>query len=400
MSRARTTCTLAACIASAIAGCGRDGAAPPTAAQTGEPRVRVYLGRGDRVWVGAPAGVEVVDESGRRLMRDERSAGGEVRANAGNLTWNAADLKRPRIDVIPLGDVIEANGAAYRGRVRLILDAEGRIAIINELPIEQYLQGVLRGELPRRFEAAAQRAMAVAARTYALFQCGVMAEGSDYDLYAGERSQVYRGVAGEDRAALDAVRRTRGVVLTCEHSDKQRIFETLYSSTCGGATLSGRAFSGRAAVPPLAGSVRCPWCAAADSPFLSWPEVRVSRTVAWRRLSSAYPSLRGLERIERVEVAERNENGRPTLLRITGAEGRERTLRPERMRVAINEGGIRSNWFEVRVEGGDLVFADGRGFGHGVGLCQYGAEGMARGSKTAAEILAFYYPGSRMARAY
>ncbi len=399
MSLARTTCTLAACVASAIAGCGRDGPAPP-AAQPGEPSVRVYLGRADSVQIRSADGVEIVDDSGERLLRDDASAAGEVRPAGGNLTWKGADLKRQRVDLIPLGGVIQANGAAYRGRVRLILDAQGRIAIINELPIEQYLQGVLRGELPRRFDAAAQRAMAVAARTYALFQCGVMADGSDYDLYAGERSQVYRGVAGEDRDALDAVRRTRGVVLTCRHSDDQRIFETLYSSTCGGATLSARAFSGRPAVPPLSSSVRCPWCAAADSPYLAWPDVRVAMSVAWRRLSSAYPSLRGLERIEHIEVAERNENGRPTLLRITGAQGRERTLRPERMRVAINESGVRSNWFEARIDGGELVLSDGRGFGHGVGLCQYGAEGMARGAKTAAEILAFYYPGSRLARAY
>jgi stage II sporulation protein D len=373
---------------------------PGAPSAPGEPHVRVFLGRAERVRIASRRGVEVVDGSGERLLRDNASSAAEVSVAVDGLAWNGASLARTRIDVLPLGDIIEADGVAYRGRLRLILDAEGRIAIINELPIEQYLQGVLRGELPRRFGAPAQRAMVIAARTYALFQCGVMAEGSDYDLYAGERSQVYRGVAGEDRDALEAVRRTRGVVLTCEQSDQQRIFEALYSSTCGGATASAEAFSGRPAVGPLEGSVRCSYCAAADSPFLSWPDVRMAGAVVWRRLSAAYPSLRGLERIERIGVAERNEHGRPTLLRLSGAQGRERTLRPERLRVAVAEGRIRSSWFDVREAGDDFVFSDGHGFGHGVGLCQYGAEGMARTSKSAAEILAYYYPGSRLARAY
>lgn len=386
-------------------GCGNQAAqqsriAAPAANQ---PLVRVLLRNGHSpaaIQIRASAGLRVVDRDGTELASVHAQTTATVSAGPGGLRWNQTPLQRQRVELIPHGGEIELDAQAYRGNLRLIQTADDGVAVVNVLPIEDYLSGVLRGEMPRRFSSAAQRALVVAARTYALFQCAISPGEADFDLYAGERSQVYRGVAGEDAAARAAVQQTRGLVLTTTDQNR-RIFEALYSSTCGGATLSAAAFSGRRAVAPLRGGVICDGCATAGSPFLEWDrDVHLNKGEVRDALLRRFPALASLGELQRIEIAERGARNRPTLLRIVGEAAADRTIRPEALRVAIGGRRLRSSWFEVESDEEDFIFTAGRGYGHGAGLCQYGAQGMAHNGNGTLQILAHYYPASAVVKAY
>lgn len=389
----------------AVSGCWRDSAAgtsrvlPPAG-----PDLRVLLRRAcdpSSTVFGVDGAYRVTDARGAELSRSEAGAAA-VRLECGpdGVSWCGSPAAE-RLVVKPARDgALLLDGRRYRGEFTLVAAGDGRVSVINGLALEHYLAGVLRGEIPRRFQPASHDAIAIAARTYALFQLGALGDEADYHVLAGERSQVYVGVAGEDSAVLDALMRTCGVVLTAECEGQKRVFEAFYCSTCGGVTASASAFTGRPAVAPLRGGVICEFAAAGGSPFLRWPAVRLSRTELWTRLLNAYPSLAPLDGLARIEVAQRSSSDQPTLLRLVGTTGSERTLRPEELRTAVGERKLRSAWFDVSEDTDGFVFSNGRGYGHGVGLCQYGAEGMARAGRSAAEILRHYYPQSELVRAY
>jgi stage II sporulation protein D len=113
-----------------------------------------------------------------------------------------------------------------------------------------------------------------------------------------------------------------------------------------------------------------------------------------------YPSLATLETIDRIEPARQSEGERITLIRLIGKNGNIGFLRGEDFRLALDPSGrkIKSAIFSLRTSPKGYEFVNGRGFGHGVGLCQSGAQGMARLGKTCEEILEYYYPGSRLVR--
>ncbi len=98
----------------------------------------------------------------------------------------------------------------------------------------------------------------------------------------------------------------------------------------------------------------------------------------------------------------RTPEGRATRIEVTSNTGQSVVLRAEDFRLAVDPTGriIRSTWFELSSDADSFIFADGHGFGHGLGMCQWGANGLAKLGRSAAEILAYYYPGSHLALAY
>jgi stage II sporulation protein D len=150
-------------------------------------------------------------------------------------------------------DFLRLDGKPYRGALDLLLNKDGKITVVNQLGMEEYLFGVVPAELsPKQFpESAALEAQAVAARTYALKNMGKFnAEG--FDLTADVRTQVYGGVSGEQEAANDAVMRTAGVAVY--YQDK--LIDAMYMSTCGGKT-EDFAYVFDAAPVPYLKSVYC-----------------------------------------------------------------------------------------------------------------------------------------------
>jgi stage II sporulation protein D len=153
-------------------------------------------------------------------------------------------------------------------------------------------------------------------------------------------------------------------------------------------------------IPPLAGNVPCDYCKIAPGETYRWGPVRLMKTEVRDRLVAAYPDLTVLGQVRSLQVTERTPSGRPVRLRIVGSDGASHDLLAERFRLAMGGRLLRSTDFTIRETSRALIFEKGRGFGHGLGLCQWGMQGQALQGKRAGEILRYYYPGARLARAY
>lgn len=337
----------------------------------------------------------IIIDSAAPLDPCQASAG---RADALGVSIGSRALSPETVEVVPATDgAVRVGHRRYRGYVRLAAGPDG-LRVVNVVHVESYLRGVLCGELPRWFDRRTFRAQAVAARTYALYQKLVASKRRRYDVLATEASQVYLGLNGETRKAIDAVEYTRGIVLTWNSPAGPKIFSTYYSSTCGGMTQSIANCKNEPPIPPLAGGVICRHCH--SSPHYNWPALRLTKQYITEHLQQRFEHLADIRRIDRIEILKQTRDGRAVRLALTDAAGRRFELRAEDFRLAVGGNRLKSTRCRIVTEPDAFVFADGRGFGHGVGLCQYGAEGMARAGATSAQILQHYYPQSRLSKAY
>ncbi len=279
-------------------------------------------------------------------------------------------------------DGIRVGDGFYFGRVQIEGDRKSRLRIVNRLPLEVYLLGIVGSEMHAAWPLEALKAQAVAARTYAMHRRTMMrARNSPFDLSSTVLSQVYKGAEDIAPSVVRAVKETRGELMGYHHD----VVEALYHSTCGGQTVSARRGFGKA-VPYLIPRI-CHWCRASTKYRwrLSLPLWEVSRALKKAGLSQG--KLQGLHR--------------PALssgLRLT-ERGRKKELSPNALRKAVGYGRVFSDRFTAFTRGAK-VHMQGRGFGHGVGMCQWGARGMALGGKTYRQILRHYYPGVRIQRIY
>jgi len=343
-----------------------------------------------------------------------------------NTSW-MLNPKRGKRVIIPTSDgplritpsrtgLLEIDGAEHPGELVLHTTTESArtFDVVEHVSIELYLPGVLAKELYRDWNLTTYRAQAIAARSYALHErARRRGQGDHFDVVSSTQDQAYSGATANPRA-LQAVRDTKGMVLEWNGN----ILRAYYSSTTGGRaasagdvwpTSSGFEFN-------LAGPLQA---AARDdidsfSPLYRW---EVKRTVAnlTKRLRAhgraSNLSTKNLERLAGVSVEATNSFGRPTKFRVRDYNGKSMVISAESLRVACNTArlsGLPAITRKERVNSSDATFAvsgntvtiTGRGFGHGVGMSQYGAEGMARKGVDAGDILAHYYPGAELVRAY
>ena len=300
------------------------------------------------------------------------------------------------IDLVPL----PASSGSGSGRDER---SPPRVDVVVELDMETYLAGVLDGELYAHWPLGTFMAQAVAARSFALAESTFWRSRRHFDLVAGPSSQAWAGLATSDRAR-EAIEATRGFVLLHEG----RVVPAYYSSSCGGLPASAvDSISDRAShdIPPLKPrSSATPCCEGA--PVRAW-EVRLPLDEVEAALSRAFPG--GFpDGLVRIEVAERNVAGRPLRHRLVDRAGESRSLgsddlRRLRGRVPRLESGeagpLRSDAFEARIVGEVLVI-EGRGFGHGVGLCQFGAFERGREGVDWRQLVLEYYPEAGLTRSW
>ncbi len=290
---------------------------------------------------------------------------------------------------------VYVNGRKYRGTV-VLKKIGGKLWAINVLKIEDYLKGVVPAELGKITPnlLAAAKAQAVAARTYTYAHLNNYQE-LGFDLYATVQDQVYLGESGEDSLINIAIEQTRGEILVYHNKP----IEAKYHSTCGGRTADfNDAWPGPA--PPYLRSVRCPYCS--KSPHFRWQKTYLTKEF--------FPRLR--ENIKKVGIViPLNEVIKSLRILRNPRSGRIRQLVviTTRRKYAIpgydvrsilgspqDPGGLLpSNYIYFKIKGENLII-EGRGFGHGVGMCQFGALEMARQGKNYREILRHYYPGTRI----
>ncbi|WP_051363427.1 SpoIID/LytB domain-containing protein [Deinococcus murrayi] len=300
----------------------------------------------------------------------------------GKLTLNGQDAGSEVLYVPPSeGSLVEIAGKTYRGGV-LLRAAEGGVQGINVVDVEDYLRGVVPAEMPASWPAAALAAQAVIARTYVSARIN---PALPYDTCATESCQVYRGVAAEKPGTDAAIAATAGQVLGYGGKPAQ----TYFSSDSGGHTASSEEVWGRG-IPYL---VAQPDPYSADSPRARW---RVEASAARVQDVAGRFGLK-VGTVRSVGVTLTSESGRVLEVTVTGGAGSGRL------------GGLRAGDFvralgaystRVRLGGsvgpGQPLVLEGSGAGHGVGLSQYGALGMARAGTDHRRILSFYYPGTTL----
>lgn len=290
----------------------------------------------------------------------------------------------------------------YPGRMRFVRDENGVGSIVNIVGIESYLVGVVAAELHRGFHPETFCAQAIASRTYARRQMQTKGLTRTYDVTAGESHQVY---ADLDRAAAVpqagiAVRDTRGMICVWDTPEGERICSTYFSSTCGGETLTFDPNDRQAAALSLPRTRPCEHCR--RSPHYRWGPVTLTKSFITQQLRQRYEKFNEIDPIGRIDVAESTQAGRLVQLVLYDATERGIQLEAENFRLAVDPTGrtLRSTLVTLIDDGRSITFANGRGFGHGIGMCQYGADTLARNEWTAERILSYYYPTSRLTRAY
>jgi stage II sporulation protein D len=318
-------------------------------------------------------------------------------------------LETVTFTVVDPAKYVAVDGRPYRGVVEAFA-RNGRVTVVDRVGLEDYLLGVVAREMGRReaSEAAALRAQAIVSRTYALRNRGRFgAQG--YDVQAGVADQAYAGVAGETPEATAAVRATTGEVLTYGGEPIHAFFH----STCGYRTAVPReAFRAVTDAPYLRSvSDQKPGGYYCDlSPRFRW---RVEWDAATLRdiLRRTVPAVVGVSAAELADVQDvrvhaTGRSGRATEIRIRVPRGEIPVFGPDIRQVLLApDGGVLgSNAVQLTTqhEGERLarLAAAGAGWGHGVGLCQWGAIGRARAGQDHRTILATYFPGTRLERWY
>jgi stage II sporulation protein D len=286
------------------------------------------------------------------------------------------------------GVAFTAEGAIrFEGRDRArwleVRRARGGLAVVEVLPMEDYVAGVVSGETPVSFPLEARKAQAVAARTFALVRkLDAVSAGRAWDLGATVVSQVFVGAGAADPAAREAAAATAGQVLVLDSVP----VETYFHASCGGRTEDGLAALGRGY--EYLRSVECGRCDGA--PGALWHQVIPAEEVG-RAAGLGRPATS-------VEVVERTPGGRAA--RVAVSDGKRRViLAGTDFRQRLGWTRLRSLAIDVAPVKGGFGFA-GRGSGHGAGLCQWGAAGFAREGKDYREILAHYYPGTEIVVMY
>ncbi len=307
------------------------------------------------------ARLEVARSNGMLTLNGQPVVGGAIRVRAG--LW-------ARETGVPGARPLKVNGMVVRGDVVAVLQPAG-VLLVNVLPLEDYLVGVLGSEMPRSFPIEALKAQAVAARTYAL-QKKLEQYGQPFHLGSSVISQVYGGLKAEDPRTREAVEATRGLVLTF---DLQPI-EAYFHSSCGGRTESGAQALGRDL--PYLKPVSCP-CAAL--PSSQW-----SMALSNDQLKSA---LGGKPAGMKVEG--RTATGRVT--RVHYAPNRSLDAVTFRQRLGYTK--LKSLQFQMKATSTGWMI-HGQGFGHGAGMCQWGAKVLADKGEDFRQILSHYYPGTEL----
>jgi SpoIID/LytB domain protein len=366
--------------------------------------------------VTRPQGILVAREAGGALVRNE------------GVLWFA-----PAADdeLVTIDDVVHGGGGAragdgaretrsYRGRVYVTLGLDGTLTIVNAVPEDQLLMGLVPSEIFPDAPAEALKAQAVAARDELLSKIGTRHFTDPFLLCSSQHCQVYGGAKLEDPRTTRAVADTAGQVLVREGGG---LVEAYYSASCGGHGEDNENVWGTPPDPSLRGGLDALGADAAAlrdfatvtednvAAFLAAPDREFCSRTKYAKGRSRWTVRLGAADLDRLVAADHPEVGHVTKLVAgkRGVSGRilDLTFVGDRGRAQITGelairrllGGLKSSLFVAHRDGDDWVL-DGAGFGHGVGMCQTGAIGMAEAGYTYRQILEHYYRGARLRRLY
>lgn len=280
-----------------------------------------------------------------------------------------------------LAETIIINGRRFKGNIELIKKENGRLLAINYIDLEDYCKGILYHEASHYWPMEALGAQAIVSRTYAVYQCEEN-KLKDYDMTSDVYSQVYGGLTSERYRTNKAVEDTAAKILTYQG----KVIPAFFHSTCGGHTEDA-SLLWDINIAPLKGVV-CGFCK--DSPHFAWHYVLSADEVREKLVGAGVK----IGKIRDMAISGKDVSGRVMDIIITTVK-KEVKVSAKDFRNIIGPNNIRSTNFSLTVVNNDVVF-EGFGWGHGVGLCQWGAYFMAREGRSTEEILKYYYPGAKL----
>lgn len=269
-------------------------------------------------------------------------------------------------------------GKMFRGEIEIHLK-NGLLTVVNDINIEDYVRGVINKEALPSWPLEAKKSQAVLARTFAVYQKIFNPRSELFDLSPSVLDQVYDGLEKEDVSSNQAVDETKGEIATLD----SRPAKIYFHSTCGG-TVSSSAEIWKIDEKHLQ-ELRCPYCK--ESPLYRWTR-KIGASELEKRLKSA--GIKG--KIRSIKTV----RGKTRVLKVVV---NKKTIPVNKFRELVGFSVIWSNDFSVKKSGGSFVF-EGKGAGHGVGVCQWGMAKMAKLGKSYREILNFYLKGIEIRKMY
>lgn len=323
------------------------------------------------VRVGSSTPALIKDGGGRTLGTVDPLV--PLTASASGRNIRVGDWSASQITIDPQGDgVVWIGDRWYRGKTRLIRQGSG-VTAVNVVNIEQYLYSVVGSEAIPAWPMEALKTQAVAARTFAIYK-STAESNRYYDLDTTTATQVYKGMENEYVSTVDAVNATQGQVMTYNG----RVILAAFHASSGGHTENVEDVWS-SPLPYLRAVVDFDH----NAPVFQW-----SKTFSAGELSQL---IGGVGRVRSLVPEQTTPLGRIVSMRVVGSGGSKR-LSGAKLRQALK---LRSTLFTVADMGNSFVIS-GRGSGHGLGLSQWGAFGLAQQGKTYEQILPHYYQNARL----
>ncbi|MEO2055399.1 MAG: SpoIID/LytB domain-containing protein [Nitrospira sp.] len=321
-------------------------------------------------------GFSITTLSGKRLGPLTKSA--RISLSPGGIAINRVDSHLKELLFIPRrGGMISLNQNPFQGTFRVIRK-KGGLLVLNEVDLELYLKGVVPSEMPSKWKMEALKVQAVISRTYALYKKREH-RGREYDLVGSILAQVYKGASVENRRTSAAVEMTKGMILSYEGAPAL----TFFHSTSAGPTEDASE-RWNIDLPYLKG-VSCPLDR--ESPYHQWKKVISLSDLESALRKKGFP----VHTVATLTPLKWSRAGRLLTVRIL-YNGGEIFLKAEDLRQILGYRILPSTNFRIASFGKELIFK-GMGFGHGVGLCQWGAKVLAEKGFNFERILLHYYPG-------
>jgi len=332
----------------------------------------------------------------------------EVLADRGNLKKSILYLKSGDFRTRPLSSesthnapstFIKANGnvsiftskgfvklrkSKYCGKLILIPKEDGRFSILEEIGIEEYLPGVVEGEMPMMWNDDALQAQVIAVRTYVIYKTKIKTNAL---YHINKLDLAYKGSYMNQAKTKEIVNKTRGTVMVYDW----KLFPGYFHSTCGGHTEDINLVFNLKSIPPLSG-VDCGYCS--NSKYYHWKK-RLGRNEIQNKLNATKSKVK---RIRNILTEQIGPGGHCSTIKIEHTGGTKR-VNANDFRLIIGPNNLRSTSFSIKNSGSTFVF-EGRGWGHGVGLCQYGTQNMAKSGFRWYDILRYYYPEIDLVKIY
>ncbi len=337
-----------------------------------EVKVLIHQGVSAITLHGSP--VSISGLNGKFIIRVESPL--VIQKSSNGLIVNGKSMFEKALVFASESGAITIQSQRYRGKAIVLQNAQGQLLIINELPLEEYLRGVVASEMSQNAPLEALKAQAIAARTYTIYHMMNKNVTQPYDL--PKNSQAYRGVRGEHTRCDQAVQETAGIFL--EYHNK--IFPSFFHSRCGGYTLTAKEVWPTVKDAP-AGS-RCKSCV--ESKETSWKYWLNNSELRNRLMAKGY-------RIPKVFSVTLYRNTQTD--RIEGLQLDNQYIPAAQLRNILGPDRLRSTFFTIKLGKFSMRFY-GRGWGHGVGLCQYGAIELGKKNISYQRILNYYYPQARL----